>query len=115
MGELRGWTLLIIAGMTVITVLTRCGFFFSDRDLQLPRWLQRGLPYAPIAALTAAIAPDSVMPGGHWVLPLTSAQAWGALVTAGWCFWRRNDRQALTVSILVGLAVYLVLRVGFGL
>ena len=74
MGELRGWTLLIIAGMTVITVLTRCGFFFSDRDLQLPRWLQRGLPYAPIAALTAAIAPDIVMPGGHWVLPLTSAQ-----------------------------------------
>ena len=115
MGELRGWTLLIIIGMTVITVLTRCGFFFSDRDLELPRWLRRGLPYAPIVALTAAIAPDIVMPGGHWVLPLSSAQAWGALVTASWCFWRRNDRQALTVSIVVGLAVYLVLRVGFGL
>ena len=79
------------------------------------RWLRRGLPYAPIVALTAAIAPDIVMPGGHWVLPWSSAQAWGALVTAGWCFWRRNDRQALTVSIVVGLVVYLVLRVGFGL
>ena len=58
---------------------------------------------------------DILLPGGHWVWPWNSAQAWGALVTAGWCMWRRRDRQALTVSIVLGLAVYLVLRVGFGL
>lgn len=115
MAELHFWTLIVIAGMTAITVLTRCLFFFSDQDWQLPPWVRRGLPFAPIAALTAVIAPDITLPGGHWVLPWASAQAWSALATVGWCVWRRHDSQALTASIIIGLAVYLVLRLGFGL
>ena len=113
--EVDGWTLAVIVGMTVISVVTRCFFFISEREWRLPGWALRGLPYAPIAALTAVIAPDILQPGGHWVAPWASAQMWGALATAGWWFWRRQDGQAMTVSIIVGMAVYLLLRLGLGL
>lgn len=115
MAEVDGWMLAIIVGMTVISVLTRCFFFISEREPRLPAWALRGLPYAPIAALTAVIAPDILQPGGHWALPWASAQAWGALATAGWWFWRRHDSQAMTWSIVVGLLVYLPLRLVWGL
>ena len=59
-----GWTLLTIVGMTVVTVITRCFFFISEREWKLPEWAQRGLLYAPIAALTAVIAPDILMANG---------------------------------------------------
>ena len=64
MRETDGWTLLVIVGMTVITVLTRCFFFISEREWRLPNWAQRGLQYAPIAALAAVIAPDLVLTDG---------------------------------------------------
>lgn len=30
----------------------------ADKELPLPDWLKRGLKYAPLAALTAVIAPE---------------------------------------------------------
>jgi branched-subunit amino acid transport protein len=36
-----------------VTVLTRCFFFILDRPWSLPAWAQRGLHYAPVAALAA--------------------------------------------------------------
>jgi branched-subunit amino acid transport protein len=114
MGELRGWTLLVIAGMTAITVLTRCGFSSATATCS-----------CRAGCGAACLRADRRADGGHRPRhrharrPLGAAleqrPGLGALVTAGWCFWRRNDRQALTVSIVVGLVVYLVLRVGFGL
>ena len=105
MRETDGWTLLVIVGMTVITVVTRCFFFISEREWRLPGWAQRGLQYAPIAALAAVIAPDLV---------LTDARTWGALAAAAFYFWRRHWSFALVGAIAVGMAVYLPLRVGLG-
>lgn len=110
MGETHAWTLLIIVGMAAISVLTRCFFFISEREWPLPGWARRGLPYAPIAALAAVIAPDIVLPGGHWSAPWISAHLWGALAAAGYWFWRRHDQYALTLSITVGMLVYLPLH-----
>ena len=42
-------------GLGLITLLTRCFFFILDRELPFPRWAQRGMPYAPIAALAAVV------------------------------------------------------------
>ena len=58
MRETDVWTLLVIVGMTVITVVTRCFFFISEREWRLPSWAQRGLQYAPIAALSAVVVPE---------------------------------------------------------
>ena len=55
------WTLGVIVGMALVTVLTRSFFFMSSSDWSLPRWAQRGLQYAPIAALSAVIVPEIVM------------------------------------------------------
>ena len=47
-----------------ITVITRCFFFISGKPWSLPNWAQRGLQYAPIAALAAVVVPEIVMTHG---------------------------------------------------
>ena len=51
------WTLSIIVGLTGVTILTRSFFFFSSEEWALPDWAQRGLQYAPIAAMAAVVLP----------------------------------------------------------
>jgi branched-subunit amino acid transport protein len=64
MGETDAWTLFTIVLMAGVTVLTRCLFFLSDKPWTLPHWAQRGLQYAPIAALGAVVIPEVVMTQG---------------------------------------------------
>ena len=109
-----GWTLLTILGMTVVTIVTRGFFFISEREWQLPEWAQRGLQYAPIAALTAVIAPDIVMLGDAFTVPWRDARVWAAVAAAAFYFWRRHAGFALPLTIAVGMAVYLPLRLGLG-
>ena len=47
------WTIAVIIGLAVVTVLTRSFFFISSKSWDLPLWAQRGLQYAPIATLAA--------------------------------------------------------------
>ena len=109
-----GWTLLTIIGMAIVTVITRGFFFISEREWQLPDWAQRGLQYAPIAALTAVIAPDIVMTGGAFTAPWRDARVWAAVAAAAFYFWRRRAGYTLPLTIAVGMAVYLPLRLGLG-
>ena len=39
-----------------ITVITRAFFLMPERELSMPEWVQRGLRYAPLAALAAVVA-----------------------------------------------------------
>lgn len=115
MPETDAWTLLAIAGLAVVTVVTRGFFFISQREWQLPGWAQRGLQYAPIAALAAVIAPDILLAEGGGLAPLwRDARAWGALAAAGFYFWRRGTALALPGAIAAGMAAYLPLRLGLG-
>jgi branched-subunit amino acid transport protein len=50
--------LLTIAGLTIVTLVTRSTFLFLGRHIVLPAWLQQGLRYAPACALVAIIVPD---------------------------------------------------------
>ncbi len=111
MAETDGWTLLVIVGMTAISVITRSFFFISEREWHLPDWAQRGMQYAPIAALAAVIAPDIVLTDGGFGDLLRDARSWGALAAAGFYFWRRHWNFALLGAIAVGMAVYLPLRI----
>ena len=114
MHELDGWTLLTILGMTAISVITRGFFFISEREWKLPHWAQRGLQYAPIAALTAVIAPDIVLINGELTAPWRDARVWAAVAAAAFYFWRRRESFTLPLTIAVGVAVYLPLRLGLG-
>jgi len=108
------WTVAVIIGLTLITVLTRTLFFISSQDWQLPHWAQRGLQYAPIAALAAVIVPELVMTQGHPIQTWQDARLFAALAGAAWFFGNRGRGQAVLGTIVVGMLVYLPLHVGWG-
>ena len=108
------WTLGVIVGMAVMTVVTRCFFFISSKNWQLPHWAQRGLQYAPIAALSAVIVPEVVMAQGQLITTWQDARIWGAAAGIAFYFWRRGAGQAVLGTILVGMAVYLPLHLALG-
>ena len=103
-------TLAIIVGLALVTVLTRSFFFISSKSWQLPHWAQRGLQYAPIAALSAVVVPEIVTVQGVFVTTWQDARLFAAVAGAGCYFWRRG----VLVTILGGMAVYLPLHLGLG-
>ena len=108
MNDTTLWTVVTILGMTVMTVLTRCFFFISSKPWTLPAWAQRGLHYAPIAALAAVIVPEIVMSQGHLVTTWKDARLFAAAFGAVWFYWRKG----VLGTILAGMAVYLPLHLG---
>jgi branched-subunit amino acid transport protein len=110
MFDVDPWTLLTILALGVVTVITRGFFFLSDKPLTLPHWAQRGLQYAPIAALSAVVVPEVVMSQGALVGTWQDARLYGALAGAVWFFWRGG----VLGTIVAGMLVYLPLRIGLG-
>ncbi|NKI97233.1 AzlD domain-containing protein [Rhizobacter sp. SG703] len=104
MSELE--SLITIIGLTAITVVTRCFFLVSDRELRLPGWVQRGLRYAPLAALAAVVAPEVLMSQGQLIATWQDARLWSVLAATVYFFWRRG----ILGTILVGMAVLVPLK-----
>lgn len=113
-GETNLWNLVIIVGLAVVTVVTRSFFFISSKPWHLPHWAQRGLQYAPIAALAGVIVPEMVMTQGHFITTWQDARLFAVAAGAGWFFWRKGAGQAVLGTILVGMAVYLPLHLVLG-
>lgn len=109
-----GGTVLVILLMTGVTVLTRSFFYLSERPWQLPGWAQRGLRYAPIAALAAVVLPELVMTQGRFDPTWQDARLYAAAAGAAWYFWQRRSSLAVLGTILAGMAVYLPLHLGLG-
>ncbi len=104
------WTLAVIAGLAVVTVVTRSFFFISSKPWPLPRWAERGLQDAPIAAMSAVIAPEVLMTQGQLVSTWQDARIFGAAAATAVFFWRRNP----LMTIVAGMGVYLPLHLGLG-
>ncbi|MCF8168612.1 MAG: AzlD domain-containing protein [Rhodoferax sp.] len=113
-GETDLWTLTTIAALACITVLARSFFFISEKDWALPHWAQKGLQYAPIAALSAVIVPEIVMTQDQLIQNLQDARLYAAAAAVAYFFWRRNSGQVVLGTIVIGMAVYLPLHVGWG-
>ena len=101
---------LVIVGLAGVTVLARCFFFLSNKPWHLPHWAQRGLQYAPIAALSAVVIPEVVMTQGQLIDTWQDARLYAAAAGAGVYFWRRN----VLLTIVAGMAVYLPLHMVWG-
>ncbi len=99
-----------ILGLAVITVVSRSFFMLPERELPLPDWLKRGLKYAPLAALTAVIAPEILMTQGELINTFMDARIPAVLCATAYYFWRRG----ILGTIVVGMAVYLPLHIGWG-
>ncbi len=104
------WTIAIIAGLACVTVVARSFFFISSKPWSLPHWAQRGLQYAPIAALSAVVLPEIVMAQGQLIGTWMDARIFGALAGALAYWWRRD----VLATIVLGMAVYLPLRLALG-
>lgn len=95
-------TLLMIAGMAVVTYLTRAPLLVLLRG-DLPVWLTRWLQFVPIAVFTALVVPPFAAPGGH------PALSWRLLVAlvAALVAWRTKQVFA---TIGAGLLVFVVVQ-----
>jgi len=99
-----------IAGLTVMTVLTRGFFVISERELELPPWAMHGLRYAPIAALVAVISPEILLTDGALIATWQDARIYAVLVGTAYFWWRRG----IFGMIVTGTAVLLALKIGLG-
>ena len=103
-------TIVAIAGLTVVSVVTRGFFMIPDREVPIPAWLREALRYAPLGALVAVLLPELAMTGDHliatWKDARIYATATGVLV---FC-----STRSLLGTILAGSAVMLALRLGLG-
>lgn len=108
---MNGWTgVLTIVGMAAITLLTRGFFLLPHKEIPLPAWLRQGLRYAPLAALTAVVAPEIVLTQGQLINTWKDPRVFAAVAGAGWYFWRRG----ILGTIVAGMTVLLGLRFGLG-
>ncbi len=103
-------TVLTIAGLVLITIVTRGFFILPEREPPLPAWLREGLRYAPIGALVAVIAPELVMSQGRLIGTWMDARLFGAAAATAWFVWRRD----MLGTIVVGTSVMLICRMGLG-
>lgn len=108
------WTLGVIFGLGVVTLVTRCFFFLSSKPWHLPHWARRGLQYAPIAALSAVVLPEVLMTQGQLITTWLDARLFAAVAGAAYFFVRRGQGQAVLGTIVSGMLVYLPLHVGLG-
>lgn len=99
-----------IAGLVLITVVTRGFFFFLEREIPFPKWLERGLRHAPLAALTAIVAPEVLLTQGQLVDTWKDPRLFALAAAALWFVWRRT----MLGVIVTGLVTMLVLRHGLG-
>ncbi|WP_200843767.1 AzlD domain-containing protein [Pantoea sp. 18069] len=97
-------------GLGAITLLTRAFFMVPAREVPMPHWLKRGLKYAPLAALAAVIAPELVITQGALIQTLLDARLPAVACASVYYYWRRG----ILGTIVVGMAVYLPLHIGWG-
>ena len=102
------WTVVTIIGLALVTVVTRSFFFFSSKPWRLPGWAERGLHYAPIAALAAVVVPEIVMTQGEVISTFKDARLYAFAAGALWFYWRKG----VLGTIVLGMAVYLPLHIG---
>jgi branched-subunit amino acid transport protein len=106
--------LLTYVGLTFITLITRSFFFIPKREWKLPAWAERGLQYAPLAAISAVIAPEILMKQGQFNATWQDARLFATVAACIFFFWRKHRGQPVLGTILVGMAVYLPLHLGLG-
>jgi len=95
-----------IAGLTLITVVTRGFMFLSQKEWPLPDWLHEGLRYAPLAALVAVAVPETLGTQGVWLDSWHDPKLWGGLSALAMARWRAG----VLGPMVVGMAVYAALR-----
>ena len=99
-----------IAGLALVTLVTRGFFLFPQREVPIPGWLRRSLKVAPLAALTAVVVPEFVLTQGQLITTWQDARLAAAAAATLYYLWR----PGVLGPLLAGLAAYLPLRLFWG-
>ncbi|MDB5819925.1 MAG: branched-chain amino acid transporter [Rhizobacter sp.] len=99
-----------LIGLGIITLVTRSFFFMTEREWVLPAWIQRGLRYAPLAALAAVVVPEIFMTDGHFLTTWQDARLFAAAAATLYFLWRRG----ILGTIVVGMVVLVPMKVWLG-
>jgi branched-subunit amino acid transport protein len=103
MGE-AGWVL--IAGVALLSFLTRAIFVVPSSWLRLSPAVHRVLRFAPAAALMAIVAPDMLMLHGEPALSLANPRLLGGL--AG--FAVAAATRSILAAVAAGMLVFTLVR-----
>jgi branched-subunit amino acid transport protein len=101
---------LLLLGMMLVTFGVRYPTLAIIGRLDLPDPFFRALRFVPPAVLTAIIAPAMLMPAGPLDISHTNAYLVAGIASVGVAWWRKN----LLLTILVGMAVFLLWRMAVG-
>lgn len=104
------YTLLAIAGLALVTLVTRCFFLIPERPVPIPPWLVRALKVAPLAALVAVIVPEIVLTKGELIATWRDARLPAVAAATLWYLWR----PGVLGPLAAGLACFVPLRLGLG-
>jgi branched-subunit amino acid transport protein len=93
---------LIIAGLTIVTIVTRNFFIALGDTLRLPDRVLHALRYAPACALAGLIAPEVLMVQGALALPLTNPK----LIAAVAALVVMLATRSMVWTMVVGMVVF---------
>jgi branched-subunit amino acid transport protein len=88
-------------GAGLLTFAIRLSFIALEGRYQPPAWFVALLPFVPIAALTALVAPDLLLVAGQLHLGADNPRLWAGLVAVAVAAWSRN----VLATIFAGFAV----------
>jgi branched-subunit amino acid transport protein len=98
------WLTLLAVGL--LTFLTRLSFIAAEGRYRPPAWFRRMLPFVPIAALTALVAPDLLLADGRLALEPGNARLLAGIVAIVVAAVWRNT----LLTIGTGFAALLLLQ-----
>lgn len=93
--------MLIIAGMALITYLTRFLPLILFRFTGIPDWLEQWLKHVPVAILTALIIPTLVFPKGTIDLTLNNHYLLAGIAAAVTAYKTRNILPTMALGMLI--------------
>lgn len=105
MSNLDIW--LIIALLTLATILTRATFWLVGQHITIPKRINEALRYAPACALAAIIVPDLLFHHNQLDVSFSNPQLVAGVIASAFFLYKRS----MFGTIVLGMAVFTVVRV----
>lgn len=80
----------VMLGSGLLTFAIRLSFIALEGRYQPPSWFVALLPFVPIAALTALVAPELLLVAGDLRLGSDNPRLWAGVVAIVVAAWARN-------------------------
>ncbi len=99
---------LTIAGLTLVTFVTRNLFLVLGHKVALPERVQHALRYAPACALVALIVPEVLLQSGNLALDVDNPKLVASIVAIATLLLTRRAVAAIGLGMLAYTAIRLL-------